>query len=66
VGLAFDGSGDVSADVTDGTDGIGAGVTVDVSAGIGDMVVDGFGAQPNSNASIKTNMITKFHFIPAS
>lgn len=51
--------GTVGGGVTDGAAGVGG-------VGTGDGVVDGFGLQPNSTASIRTDMTRKFHFIPAS
>ena len=51
--------GTVGVGVTDGAAGVGG-------VGTGDGVVDGFRLQPNSTASIRTDMTRKFHFIPAS
>jgi hypothetical protein len=44
---------------------VGGGVVVG-AAGTGAGVVDGFGLQPDSTASIRTDMTKKFHFIRVS
>jgi hypothetical protein len=71
VGLLVDGVGVIGA-------GVGFGVSVGSSIGVTDGAggvgvvstaeggVDGFGLQPNSTPSIRTDMTRKFHFIPVS
>lgn len=66
VGLVFGGSLGGSTVVIDGVTGVGDGVPVGVSTGIGDMGVDSFGAQPNTTSSARTNMNKGFDFVTAS